>query len=142
MDIQHWSKDPHEGINEAWCLLAQASGLLLLDGRWLPGCEGGVALTEDCFFFGIFVLLLHVRGSGGDSFVMFCLDCFEIYNEFYISRMLNRPDARYSPIFVESCNPSRMARTVNPVPCWQLPCEAPLVAAGPCAPPSFYQAFM
>lgn len=41
---------PTEGINDAWCL-SQASGLLLLDGRWLPGCEGGVALTEDCDFF-------------------------------------------------------------------------------------------
>ena len=55
---------PTEGINEAWCL-CQASGLLLLDGRWLPGCEGGVALTEDCFFFsGIFVCSQVGIGSG------------------------------------------------------------------------------
>ena len=45
----------------------------------------------------------------------------------------------YSPSF-ESYNPSRMARTVNPAPCWQLPCEAPVVAAGPCALPSLCQA--
>ena len=45
----------------------------------------------------------------------------------------------YSPNF-ESSNPSRMARTVNPAPCWQLPCEAPVVAAGPCALPSLCQA--
>eukprot|EP00434_Breviolum_minutum_P012527 symbB.v1.2.011037.t1/scaffold733.1/size168030/8 len=35
---------------ETQCTVAavdEASGLLLLDGRWLPGCEGGVALTED-----------------------------------------------------------------------------------------------
>ena len=47
----------------------------------------------------------------------------------------------YSPSF-ESYNPSRMARTVNPAPCWQLPCEAPVVAAGPCALPSLCQAVM
>ena len=63
---------PTECVNEAWCL-CQASGLLLLDGRWLPGCEGGVALTEDCFFFFSASLSVHRFGigSGGDSFVMF-----------------------------------------------------------------------
>ncbi len=39
------------------------------------------SFNRGLFFFFIFVLLLHVRGSGGDSFVMFCLDCFEIYND-------------------------------------------------------------
>ncbi|CAL1162106.1 unnamed protein product [Cladocopium goreaui] len=35
---------------ETQCTVAaidEASDLMLLDGRWLPGCEGGVAITED-----------------------------------------------------------------------------------------------
>ena len=51
-----------------WCD-TEASDLMLLDGRWLPGCEGGVAITEDgalgaCSYFGHVHAPKFMRSTG------------------------------------------------------------------------------